>query len=1150
MNTITTTRQKSHQSAVTLPQRSALYRPAAARRVTLSSGSSVDAGNDDVDGGGDTGPRLGSRRRLRRRGRRAGKKVKIFRGEICQTASNGSAQYQPGASGIGTQSCRVGCHNSSRAYDRAHLLTVRGQVGGDKSNDIVKIINRSLPANLSHLIRRPAAHHQPSRVIRQTGLQHPPGKKPQSHHTTKTAIKNAPATQRTSKLIMCHQNVRSLIAKIDQIRELMHKRSIAIMYMTETHLSSGIDNRALCLPGYCTERSDRTTGGGGGVAVSVRDDLGVERLASSSIIPDSKLESIWLKIKLRRDTCIVVGCIYRPPGTASLSADLEDFENQYEEAIRLRLPVYIMGDFNIDLSSSDKPGVQLLLSTASDLGLTQLVSSPTRIASVNRDGRQHTSSTLIDLAYTNTPDDVTEVTVEEHGISDHKCVLLSLCVPAVRNSKKLITFRSTRHLNEDAIKLDFLVADWQPVYSAVSVDDKWAAWLHIWDTIVDAHCPTVTKPAKSTPTPWLHNNPELTEAILNRNRAHSRADRSGSPSDWAAYHDLRRRASLLMANAKNNYFSSLIDESKNIWPEVRKYIMQKKALPTSTQSRPSQDEVAAFADKQNHHFASTASRIAATMQQSDPSDTSAGASSEANSAAQPRPPRVVSSAFKLTPATLPELSRALRTMNNTKACGEDGVSLQLLKTVFPVVGPHLLHVINFSLMSGTVPSDWKMAVIVPLHKKGASDDPRNFRPISLLSNVSKLCEKIVLSQLRPYLISNFVLNETQHAFLPGHSTETALAEAIAFITSHLDNKEIVSLASVDLSSAFDCVDHSILLRKLGWYGIDPTWFRDYLSNRHQRVRGGRSVERVKAGVPQGSLTGPILFLLYTNDLPSHLDCKIISYADDTQMLVPSKISEVSKMTNSLEINISRLRAWYHTNRLKLNASKTQFVIFCTRQMQRQLPKITLSLSDAEITPATSLKNLGVTMDCNLTWSEHVGEIAQKCNRIIFPLMKHSHSLSQPVLSNLIQTLVLPHLFYCAPIWGALCINQRQRLQKVVNRAARMVTKTPRSAHITPVLEQLGWRSIEATIKHRDAMLAYHAVCSSHAPACLRSLFKPRAEVSERRTRAKDNALALPRVRTELARRSLQYRAAAVWNSLPGDAIDALSKVSFNSRLPF
>lgn len=768
---------------------------------------------------------------------------------------------------------------------------------------------------------------------------------------------------------------------------------------------------------------------------------------------------------------------------------------------------------------------------------------------------------LIDLAFTSAPENVTGVTVVELEISDHKSVLLKVQVSPVGKNKKLTTFRSMRNYNEDAMKLDFLTADWQPVYNANCVDSKWKEWLRIWNSIVDKHCPLITKPVKSNPTPWLHGNAELREVIQRRNGAHSTADRSGSPEDWTAYHDLRRQASQLITDAKSGFFSSLLDNRKNIWPDVRKYILQKKAPPTLSHCQNSTEEEVAFADRQNQHFSSTASRVSATIR---PADTSGGVDDRPRPSAAadtddartettdsgPRPPRVVSSAFKLMPATLPELSRALRAMNNSKACGEDGVSLQLLKTVFPVVGPHLLHLINYSIVTGTVPVDWKFAVIVPLHKKGATDDPRNFRPISLLSNVAKLCEKIVTSQLSSYLVSNCILNDAQHAYIPGHSTETALATSLAFITSRIDAGEVVSLASVDLSSAFDCVNHEILLQKLGWYGIDSTWFRDYLSNRQQRVRGGSCVQRVDAGVPQGSLTGPILFLLYTNDIPCHIDCKTVSYADDAQFLVSSKASELDQSITKLELNLAHLESWYQTNHLKLNSSKTQFVMFCTRQMQRQLPtNITLKIGDAVVTPASSLKNLGVIMDRNLSWDEHVSETAQKCNKIIFPLAKHSHSLSEHVLGKLMETLVIPHLSYCAPVWGGLCANQRQRLQKVINRAARVVTKTPRSAHITPVLTRLGWRSIKDIVKRKDATLVHHAIHSPCAPVSLKSLFKLRTAVSERRTRAKRSALELPPIRTELARHSLPYRAAALWNSLPEQVTDVDHK-SFKALLPF
>ena len=303
-------------------------------------------------------------------------------------------------------------------------------------------------------------------------------------------------------------------------------------------------------------------------------------------------------------------------------------------------------------------------------------------------------------------------------------------------------------------------------------------------------------------------------------------------------------------------------------------------------------------------------------------------------------------------------------------------------------------------------------------------------------------------------------------------------------------------------------------------------------------------------LPLIGLTGPILFLVYTNDIPSHLDCNVISYADDSQILLSSKISEIPIMTSRLEQNLRSLETWYRANCLKLNASKTQYVVFCTRQMQRQMPDVALSVGDAVVTPAASLKNLGVTMDRNLTWAQHVNEIAQKCNKIVFPLIKHSASLSQDVLVKLVETLVVPHLIYCASIWGGLCKNQRQRLQKVLNRAARMATKTARRTHITPVLRQLGWRTIEETVKHRDCLLVHHALYSPNAPPSLRVLFRRRAEVSQRQTRAQQSSLELPPVRTELAKRSLQYRAAATWNGLPTDVAVTVPKECFKSKLPF
>ena len=188
----------------------------------------------------------------------------------------------------------------------------------------------------------------------------------------------------------------------------------------------------------------------------------------------------------------------------------------------------------------------------------------------------------------------------------------------------------------------------------------------------------------------------------------------------------------------------------------------------------------------------------------------------------------------------------------------------------------------------TFPNTWKLATVVTLHKSDAKDETSNFRPISILPVLSKVCEKIVCIQLSAYLAHCHLLSPSQYAYRTGHSTEDALVDAVEWMTRRVDDGEVVAVTSIDLSRAFDSVDHDVLLTKLCWYGIDPDWFRSYLAGRRQVVRGGFLSLPLSHGVPQGSLVGPILFSIFTNDLPSYLPHgRLVSYADDTQLLCNS-----------------------------------------------------------------------------------------------------------------------------------------------------------------------------------------------------------------------------------------------------------------------
>ena len=187
--------------------------------------------------------------------------------------------------------------------------------------------------------------------------------------------------------------------------------------------------------------------------------------------------------------------------------------------------------------------------------------------------------------------------------------------------------------------------------------------------------------------------------------------------------------------------------------------------------------------------------------------------------------------------TLPELSHGLRGMSSSRACGVDGVTVQMLRATFAVKGPHLLHVINSSLRTGEVPDKWKEACVVPLHNKGGRCDPGNYRPLSINSVPGKLCEKCVSNQLSSYLDQHHVLCDNQHGFRTGHSTETALIDSLSYISACLENNCVCALLAADTSRAFDSVEHERLLVKLGWYGVSDHWFRDWLFGRTQRMQG-------------------------------------------------------------------------------------------------------------------------------------------------------------------------------------------------------------------------------------------------------------------------------------------------------------------------
>ena len=421
--------------------------------------------------------------------------------------------------------------------------------------------------------------------------------------------------------------------------------------------------------------------------------------------------------------------------------------------------------------------------------------------------------------------------------------------------------------------------------------------------------------------------------------------------------------------------------------------------------------------------------------------------------------RMVDSRFNFSPIDNEQTEKIISSLQSKSSCGHDGISTKFLKSIAPVLLQSLTLVINQSLISGIFPDSLKIAKVVPLHKKECILIMDNYRPVSLLTSISKVIEKVVHIQLSNYLKENKLLYISQYGFRGDHSTELASLELIDRVHADLDNKKCPVAVFMDLSKAFDTLDHDILLHKLDRYGIkdrELSWFRSYLIGRKQFVDidGTHSgLLDIKTGVPQGSILGPLLFLIYMNDIPNCSKLfKFILYADDTSLLNSIQISmsvEFKEAVDNINIELSKISDWLSVNKLSLNIKKTKFMVFHHRN--KKIPSsLNLTINSIAIDRVSNFNFLGLMINENLSWKTHINKIANKISKHIGILNKLKHFLPMNVLRMLYCSLILPHLTYSVLAWGFDLV----RLDKLQKRAIRTITCSKYNSHTEPIFKKL------------------------------------------------------------------------------------------------
>ncbi len=419
----------------------------------------------------------------------------------------------------------------------------------------------------------------------------------------------------------------------------------------------------------------------------------------------------------------------------------------------------------------------------------------------------------------------------------------------------------------------------------------------------------------------------------------------------------------------------------------------------------------------------------------------------------------------------------------------------------------------------------------------------------MLSIVSKIIERAVHDQMYSYLSVNDFLNPSQSGFRSNYSTATTVIDVQDFILTNMDEGKVTGAIFLDLKKAFDTVDtvnHSLLLNKLKKFGIrdsELNWFKSYLSCRMQSVKIGSVLSDLKPidiGIPQGSILGPLLFIIFVNDLPDSVMCKTVMYADDTSLLINS--SDPLCLQNSLNLNMCKIATWFKKNHLTLNISKTKLMLFGTPQNLSKYQNISLIYDGKTIERVDNFKYLGIIFDSHMTWSHHIDLILSNVSKRCGVVRRVKYYLPNCILKKLADSLVMPHFDYCSHVWSNCSLTFLSRLQILLNNLARIILSADLRTNIDSMMSSLKWLKLENRWNNHILVMLFKCL-TGKAPNYLCSKFSFTKSTHHHDTRGtSSNSLVVPQFKSNSGKRLFQTRAANLWNS----AIDVDTRSNYIS----
>lgn len=938
-----------------------------------------------------------------------------------------------------------------------------------------------------------------------------------------------------------HLNARSLVNNFDKFKQLFDNidHSFSAIGVTETWLNDHNSDQ-VNIPGYNFISNNRSTKIGGGTGIYLQSHFEFKSRNECNFSNPDVIESLFIEICIPNGKNIIAGTIYRPP-----NKNIEEFLevlNQITSTItKENKHCYIMGDFNIDLLQHDKhPTTNQFLDNMFSFMLCPIITRPTRLTS-------H-SATLIDNIFTNNISRNSFTGLLVNDLSDHLPIFTLVydeIVPTLKKNVKTFV-RDFNDKNIEEFKSRLKEQNWSDISNFEEPNQAYNVFLDKYTKLYDSCFPLKTMKGKSLKTLL---NPWMTKGILNsvrkKNYLYKKQLKNPDPVLVMNYKLYKNKLNHLIRTAKRKYYTSKLEaEKQNLkatWKIINEIINKRKPrVPLPSKFKLNNKDISNPAEIADH-FCEYFTNVGPSLVKAMPN---ANVDFHTFLTANNYEP------IDIQPITLKELESTCKSFKTGKSPGYDNISMSIIKSTFHTISAPLLHIINLSITSGIFPDKLKIAKIIPIYKSDNPEHFQNYRPISVLPSFSKFFEKVIHNRLLEYLNQQNILYDHQYGFRKGRSTSLPLIHLLNKISTAIDQNEITAGVFLDLSKAFDTLDHEIFFSKLEYYGIRDKalqLIKSYFSNRKQFVQFNdikSSSQTIKCGVPQGSILGPLFFILYINDLPNASPLtQPLLFADDTSLFLSD--NDIHKLISTLNTELSKVSDWMKANKLTVNTKKTTYILFRPRQKIIHL-NIPLFFDNRQLTLEHNVKFLGVFINENLSWKQHINHISIKISKSIGIIYRSRYFLSQKSKLSLYYTLIYPYLIYCNVVWSSTYVSNLHRLFLLQKRIIRILTNADYRAHSAPLFAKLKILNIFSIASFHIAkfMFSYH---NSLLPSSFQNLFTTNCEIHNYNTR---NVLHYrPYLcRTNIKQHTILFQGPKIWNSLPSNISSLTSKSLFSISL--